>query len=608
MKYLTYIQSTGTQYIDTGFKPNQNTKIVIDLQPNIPVYDEENFNTWWYLPVGAYTVGNNDDDLFFDIFIENTMSEWAINWSTDDPYGGTGHEMFSYTNNKRITISLEKTKVTLDGDTRNWTTANIQSDITLYLFAEHAFNAEYSPPSIARFCTPMKLYSCQIYDNGTLVRDFYPIEDDNGNIGLYDKVNKAFYANTGTGTFTKGEYTGETTDEPTGGGTTTISSIQFTGLTNNVTYYGKVFTVNFNERINNRADLVYCSAVPNNTPSKITNFVLSGNEFTVSLSWTNPTSSAYSKTIIVQKSGSAPTSLTDGTQVYNGTGTSTTISNLNELTTYYYAAFAVNSSNEYATGFPTQSYTTPSAFPAQPSSYSLINTYTSSKAFTAPEDGWYQVELFGRSGEGGWSYINCGDGEGNWKITGYTALSDWITGAVAGGGAGGGGAYCCSTDIKLNKGDKIAVTLSNLSGTDKKSYVKITSSAGKTYSDMVCMSGGDGGDGYAPNNSAVGLTGGSGGAGGVASGGNYMNKNGGAGATGAIDSAFRLDKEDILAPANGGVAGYTGGNVGGQGVGAKNIWFTDFSPPQYALCTDYTSYDSKKGFCKIYRGNTNITS
>ena len=31
-KRLEYIQSSGTQYIDTGFKPNQDTGITIDFQ------------------------------------------------------------------------------------------------------------------------------------------------------------------------------------------------------------------------------------------------------------------------------------------------------------------------------------------------------------------------------------------------------------------------------------------------------------------------------------------------------------------------------------------------------------------------------------------------
>ena len=32
-KRLEYIKSSGTQYIDTGFKPNQNTRVVMDVTP-----------------------------------------------------------------------------------------------------------------------------------------------------------------------------------------------------------------------------------------------------------------------------------------------------------------------------------------------------------------------------------------------------------------------------------------------------------------------------------------------------------------------------------------------------------------------------------------------
>ena len=49
-----------------------------------------------------------------------------------------------------------------------------------------------------------KLYSCKIYDNGTLVRDFIPCQTTSGEIGLWDDVNSVFYGNAGTGTFTAG--------------------------------------------------------------------------------------------------------------------------------------------------------------------------------------------------------------------------------------------------------------------------------------------------------------------------------------------------------------------------------------------------------------------
>ena len=32
VNFVEYVQSTGTQYIDTGFVPDNNTRIVIDIQ------------------------------------------------------------------------------------------------------------------------------------------------------------------------------------------------------------------------------------------------------------------------------------------------------------------------------------------------------------------------------------------------------------------------------------------------------------------------------------------------------------------------------------------------------------------------------------------------
>lgn len=48
------------------------------------------------------------------------------------------------------------------------------------------------------------LYSCQIYDNDVLIRDYVPCQGPSGDIGLYDTENNQFYGNAGTGTFTAG--------------------------------------------------------------------------------------------------------------------------------------------------------------------------------------------------------------------------------------------------------------------------------------------------------------------------------------------------------------------------------------------------------------------
>lgn len=52
--------------------------------------------------------------------------------------------------------------------------------------------------------TKAKVYSCKIYDNGTLARDFIPCKNASGLVGLWDDVNNTFYSNAGSGTFTAG--------------------------------------------------------------------------------------------------------------------------------------------------------------------------------------------------------------------------------------------------------------------------------------------------------------------------------------------------------------------------------------------------------------------
>lgn len=485
---LSYIQSDGNQYIDTGFKPNQNTKLVIDLQPNLPVYDEENFNTWWYTPFGTYTWRNNDDVSSFDICIENEGSKWSVNWSTDDPYGdtGTGYEVFSYTNNKRIAISLEKTKVTLDGDTRNWTTANIQSDVTLYLFAEHCFNTDYSPPYYADYHTPMKLYSCQIYDNGTLVRDFVPCISSDNKVGLYDRIGGKFYSNVGSGTFTAGSLTGE--------------EISSDGSTDNIARKIKNIYIG----IDNKARKVK--------------------------------------------------------KAYIGIG--------GKARLFY------------------------SSFPAEPTEYTLVNTYSSSTTYTATEDGYYKIILQGPSGNGGkaaWYGFDSTDGYY------YQCL---------GSGGGGGGAGCAISIVKMNKGDSVIYNHANV-GNQASVYIN---SSIETYSNMLVSSGSNGGDGYTTRSDitlgtgntsggAMYIRGGAGGAGGIANGG-QENYNGGVGSYGEYDYE-NYKTTFTMSGGAGGAAGYSGGRSGGTGGSATHTANKQNS-------TAYSGASGSASFMQIYRGNTNV--
>ncbi len=83
-------------------------------------------------------------------------------------------------------------------------------------------------------------------------------------------------------------------------------------------------------------------------PSSVSNFQATGTDGQIALSWTNPVGGDYLGTKVVRKTGSYPTSASDGSEVYSGTGTSYTNSGLTNGITYYYAAFAFDTTYNYS--------------------------------------------------------------------------------------------------------------------------------------------------------------------------------------------------------------------------------------------------------------------
>lgn len=215
-----------------------------------------------------------------------------------------------------------------------------------------------------------------------------------------------------------------------------------------------------------------------------------------------------------------------------------------------------------------------SFFPAEPSSYEYMALITSSQTWTAPEDGYFQIEVFGASGSGGST-------EGRKNTYGGTVYYG------AGGGGGGGGGYSCSR-VKMNKGDTIALAVGSVGANTS---VQINSSL-ETYFSIQITSGKNGTNGEMDSWDEIG---GAGGAGGVASGGNVANNNGAYGGSG---SGYQgTDKPSVHG--SGGAPGYTEGNTGGAGGVAD-----------YSSTSRRTTSGSSgsAGFIKIYRGNTNVVA
>ena len=178
---LAYIKSSGAQYIDTGVAAAKDIKVeaIMDV-------DE---SSAWIMILGDYTSSKY-------------FSWWA-----------KGNLAYAYFGSKSGTLTFSAGKHTYiaDGPNNKWeidgTSITIEpasSDFsgtggTLYLFSVHN-GGSYTSASA-------KLYSCKIYKNGTLIRDFVPCRNASGTLGLYDLTNNRFYENAGSGDF-EGPYYG----------------------------------------------------------------------------------------------------------------------------------------------------------------------------------------------------------------------------------------------------------------------------------------------------------------------------------------------------------------------------------------------------------------
>jgi hypothetical protein len=175
---LEYIESTGTQYIDTGIKASKTLKVEADIDVS-PA-------SGWVMILGDYTNGS-----YFSWWRQNTTMHAYYGSNNKTLAELTGKRKYISNNTNNI-WSIDTSKITVTPNSSDFS----KNGNNLYLFSVNN-GGNYNKAS-------MKLYSCKIYDNGTLVRDFIPIKTTTNIYGLWDKVNKVFYPNAGTGAFTGG--------------------------------------------------------------------------------------------------------------------------------------------------------------------------------------------------------------------------------------------------------------------------------------------------------------------------------------------------------------------------------------------------------------------
>lgn len=185
---LQYIESHGTEYIDTGFKPNQNTRVVADVMlTNIDIGN---------VIFGSRSEGENDS-VGPDQFVT-----WHSKATFMDNYGTEDSTVINLNGlNVRATIDKNKNITSINGVSVTHAEQTFAPPYPMLIFTT---NQGGDPYGVNAF---MRLYSFRIYSssedgNDLLIRNFIPVKNPDGEYGLYDLVDGKFYSNAGTGAFT----------------------------------------------------------------------------------------------------------------------------------------------------------------------------------------------------------------------------------------------------------------------------------------------------------------------------------------------------------------------------------------------------------------------
>lgn len=186
---LAYIESTGTQFIDTGIvgKSGMSCFVGFNLQT----------------PSDAVVLGSrkgSGNNRFYLVAVYGTYATYGY-----DLYNFTASLAVKNNTNHTAESSLRAGAqiIVLDGVKSMGGAEDLKIDtgFTMYLFACNV-------AGVANYPFMGRISACRIYDEDVLVRGLIPVLDENDVPCMFDLVRGEFLYNQGTGTFAYGELDG----------------------------------------------------------------------------------------------------------------------------------------------------------------------------------------------------------------------------------------------------------------------------------------------------------------------------------------------------------------------------------------------------------------
>jgi len=180
---VEYIESSGTQYIDSNVIPDNSTGLKVKFSQTSSSDD---------IVVGCISQTNGR----FWISVYNNAKQYISFNINSNPFDCNLNEIYNTENN-----FLNSRKGKINGID----VVNINETLKTTTNSIYVFGANYYQQGFNLGCS-CKIYNLMISQGSNVIRNFIPCYRKSDNeIGLYDLVNNVFYTNQGTGTFTKGK-------------------------------------------------------------------------------------------------------------------------------------------------------------------------------------------------------------------------------------------------------------------------------------------------------------------------------------------------------------------------------------------------------------------
>ena len=185
---VQYLESSGTQYIDTGIIPSWDTMFTATYEYLSTVQGSGG----WDMIAGVRTTGDGSTRYYPVSLNGGLLKERYVFSSTQK---STNHLA-----RLRHTIAFNDANhhVILDGVDLGALSAQLSAaSRTCWLFGGNSEGNDH-------WFSASRIYECALITNGVPARTFIPVVDENGVACMFDEVERKLYRNQGTGAFTPG--------------------------------------------------------------------------------------------------------------------------------------------------------------------------------------------------------------------------------------------------------------------------------------------------------------------------------------------------------------------------------------------------------------------